>query len=104
MCGPRGEDAYLARLRCPDGSPVTVVGRSSVGTREPLPGGDRPATREDWKKAFGPKDPADETTHVVDTFEIACLDQRTRIFLDMYHCDKPPPQESPPGFTLTPSE
>jgi hypothetical protein len=57
---PPGQRAYLARLRCPDGS--VPVGIERVGS-------------------FGPG----PYTSIVDGYRLVCDGRERRIFMDMYH-------------------
>lgn len=76
--GPLGERAYLARLRCSDGSlPV-------IGTASPI-----------GIAAFG---------SVANVFPVECAKARiqARIVMDMYHAEHIE-NRAPPGFTIEPS-
>lgn len=80
VSGPGGERAYIARLRCADGTSPRV--------------GDR---HNDGVGAFGT---------IVDVYPLNCGDAapgRFRLIMDMYHDDH---QENaaPAGFTLTPGQ
>ena len=71
--GPEGERAYLARLRCADGSPVTVGARSEAGV-----------------DAFG---------SVAGAYTVTCGQTRSRIVFDMYH-EEHVETRAPAGFIL----
>ena len=73
--GPQGERAYLARLRCADGT------RPQVGNR-----------REGEVDAFGT---------VAAAFEIRCGTANARIYFDMYH-EEHVENRAPAGFTVEP--
>jgi hypothetical protein len=71
--GPDGEQAYLARLRCADGSRPRLGARHQGG-----PGG------------FG---------SVVGAYDIACNGEPLRLVFDMYH-EEHVENRAPAGFTL----
>jgi hypothetical protein len=73
--GPEGERAYLARLRCADGSPPRVGARREAGAG-----------------AFG---------SVVGAYEVFCGAAAGRIVFDMYH-EEHVETRAPAGFTLQP--
>jgi hypothetical protein len=71
--GPEGERAYLARLRCADGSAVRVGARRETGAG-----------------AFG---------SVTGSYEVFCGTAAGRIVFDMYH-EEHVETRAPQGFTL----
>jgi hypothetical protein len=76
--GPEGERAYIARLRCADGSRPEVGQRSNAGVG-----------------AFGT---------IVDVYPLDCGNAapgRFALVMDMYH-DEHREDRAPAGFTLTP--
>lgn len=73
--GPEGERAYLAKLRCADGSPIRVGARREAGIG-----------------AFG---------SVVGAYEVFCGAAAGRIVFDMYH-EEHVETRAPAGFTLQP--
>lgn len=73
VAGPDGERAYLARLRCADGSSPRVGARSAAGVG-----------------AFG---------SVVAAFEVACSGTSQRIIFDMYQ-EEYVETRPPAGFTV----
>lgn len=76
--GPAGERAYIARLRCGDGSTPRVGQRGSMGIG-----------------AFG---------SIVDGYPLDCgaaAPGRVTLVLDMYH-DEHRENRAPPGFTIQP--
>lgn len=73
--GPEGERAYLARLRCADGSAPRIGARHEAGIG-----------------AFG---------SVVGAYEIGCGAGAGRIVFDMYH-EEHVETRAPEGFTLLP--
>ncbi len=73
--GPEGERAYLARLRCADGSALRIGARREAGA-----GG------------FG---------SLVGAYEVFCGDTAGRILFDMYH-EEHVETRAPQGFTLQP--
>ncbi|MBV9930393.1 MAG: hypothetical protein JO013_05565 [Alphaproteobacteria bacterium] len=72
---PRGEYAYLHRLRCPDGQAPSATRVGNVGTG-----------------VYG---------NIVDLFQVACPGARpVEVYIDMYHDG---PETRPvPGFTIEP--
>ena len=73
VAGPDGERAYLARLRCADGSAARIGRRSAAGIG-----------------AFG---------SVVAAFEVTCSGRTERIVFDMYQ-EEYVETRPPTGFTL----
>ena len=76
--GPVGERAYIARLRCADGSPPRVGQRGSAGVG-----------------AFGT---------IVDAYPLSCgaaAPGDVRLVMDMYH-EEHREDRAPPGFTILP--
>ncbi|MGZ8283519.1 MAG: hypothetical protein ACXWUN_11315 [Allosphingosinicella sp.] len=76
--GPEGERAYLARLRCANGSPPQVGPRLDAGVG-----------------AFGT---------IVGAYALDCgpaAPGRTRLVMDMYH-EEHREDRAPPGFTVAP--
>jgi hypothetical protein len=71
--GPEGERAYLARLRCADGSMPQLGPRTSQGVG-----------------AFG---------SVVSGYELQCAAVRTMLIMDMYH-EEHREDRAPPGLTI----
>ena len=71
--GPEGELAYLARLRCADGSSPRVGSRENAGV-----------------DAFG---------SVAHAFELTCGGRGARIVFDIYH-EEHVEESAPPGFTI----
>jgi hypothetical protein len=73
---PPGQQAYLGRLRCPDGSTPTFQRQGTVGE--------------------GPY------TTIVDAYEVRCAEKSVVIYLDMYHPGYFEPR-AVPGFTIKPA-
>lgn len=71
--GPEGERAYLARLRCPDGSSPRIGVRADGGVG-----------------AYG---------SVTGAYDVACAAARSRLVFDIYH-EEFAEDRAPPGFTL----
>jgi hypothetical protein len=71
--GPQGERAYLARLRCSDGSAVRLGARNDSGVG-----------------AFGT---------VTGAYTVSCGGTTRRIVFDMYH-EEHVENRAPPGFTI----
>ena len=88
VCMPQGQHAYLSRLRCPDGQPPKFQRLGSVAkSAEPA----QPASAKD-----------DTDDHLVDAYQVTCGEQTHVVYMDMYHCNVPPPEEAPPGFSIVP--
>jgi hypothetical protein len=69
---PRGEYAYLARQRCPDGSRPRYAREGSVGLG-----------------VYG---------HILDLYEVQCASETIEVYMDMYF---PENEQRPlPGFTV----
>jgi hypothetical protein len=73
--GPAGERAYLARLRCSDGTAPRLGGRSDRGVG-----------------AFG---------SIVAAYRLNCAAASADLVMDMYH-DEHVEDRAPPGFTIVP--
>jgi hypothetical protein len=107
VCRPSGQRAYLERLTCPGGEAPRIGDRRSVGPRNPTSRQHtEPATdvqiQAHIRRLLEAKSPGpgETDTHIVDSYEVVCSDRTYLIYLDLYHCDKPPPEKAPPGFTL----
>jgi len=103
VCRPAGERAYLARLACASGEPATFTRVGSVGLRESLP----PGTTDDELRRLAGKmsgvqrlAAGDPHVHIVDQYRAVCQGTERMLYLDMYHCDAPPPARAPRGFVL----
>jgi hypothetical protein len=72
--GPQGERAYLARLRCPDGSAPQIGARREAGVG-----------------AFG---------SVVGAYEVSCGVAASRLVFDMYH-EEHVETRAPTGFVMS---
>lgn len=75
VAGPQGERAYLARLRCADGTPVRIGARREAGV--------------------GPYGSVDGA------YEIGCAAGASLLVFDMYH-EEHVETGAPAGFTLAP--
>jgi hypothetical protein len=97
VCLPPGEQAYLAGLRCPDGTTPVIKRMGSVGTRlTPAdPNDPRILLQMDPERPLQPGEP---DLHIVDAFEARCSAATSTLFVDMYHCPAPP-QPPPDGLT-----
>lgn len=100
VCEPQGEREYLSRLRCADGNPPAFERLGSVGSRNPTetPEAEELATEQVIRGR--PVGPDEIDYHVIDLYEVVCAEGRYSVFLDMYHCDQPPPTVAPPGLTF----
>lgn len=112
VCMPGGEAAYLARLRCSDGSAPKFARRGSVGPRtdypKELPGesSDAYIQRISGSSAAlrgAPLKPGEVDYHIVDVYSVTCgVEAPKAIFLDMYHCGSPASPAAPKGLSLAP--
>lgn len=89
VCLPPGEKAYLAELRCADGSHPQAHRVGSVGTRaSPVdPNDPRLLLQMDPEVPIRPGEP---DFHIVDAFEARCPGANYTLFFDMYHCPGAP--------------
>jgi hypothetical protein len=105
VCRPAGQRAYLAQLVCPDGSRPSYRRSGNVGPRM-----DPPASMTEAQNAavlaamlaFRAPAPGERDHHIVDAYELSCGAVRRTLYLDMYHCDRSPPEQAPAGYTLRP--
>ncbi|WP_064747447.1 hypothetical protein [Lysobacter antibioticus] len=103
VCEPQGQHRYLARLVCPDRSHPQFERAGSVGERTPLPAHMTEAQSVRLVEAMlagKPLAPGEPDHHVVDRYRVVCGTRETSLYLDMYHCDRPPPRIAPAGFEL----
>ncbi|MBI3373963.1 MAG: CHAT domain-containing protein [Betaproteobacteria bacterium] len=47
---------------------------------------------------YGVIKPGEPDVHIVDGYEVTCGNSKQMIYMDMYHCEQPPPTSPPPGF------
>jgi hypothetical protein len=99
VCFTPGESAYLKALRCPNGQPVRSDRLGPVGTRTQGQNANDPRALEqmDPARVLGPGEP---DLHIVDSFRIDCGTSALTIYIDMYHCAGPLPEDAPPGLHL----
>jgi hypothetical protein len=103
VCEPMGQRQYLARLLCPDSRHPEFARAGNVGPRQDIP---ENASDEmlDAMMAdmFKPRklQPGEPDYHIVDAYEVACGEQVTVLYLDMYHCAQDRPDRAPAGFTI----
>jgi hypothetical protein len=102
VCKPTGERDYLRRLRCADGSAPEFSRNGSYGTRTPMKSAEDEKMAQDQALGGTPVPPGGPDFHVLDVYEIRCGDTAVEVFIDMYHCDQPPPAQAPAGFTIVP--
>lgn len=103
VCRPAGQRAYLDRLQCADGSPVTYRRVGSFGARTELPqnlSDKEQAALLDKAIRGTPLQPGEPDHHVVDGYEVSCGQAKRIVYMDMYHCDRPATTEVPAGFTV----
>ncbi|SRR5260221_7854132 len=89
VCLPPGEKAYLAGLRCADGSKPLPRSLGSIGSRrQPIePDDARILLQMDPERRLAPGEP---DFHIVDAIEAHCPEAVTTLFFDMYHCPARP--------------
>lgn len=89
VCLPPGEKAYLAALRCPDGSRPQPHRVGNTGTRaQPIdPNDPRLLLQMDPERPLAPAEP---DFHIVDAVEARCPGATFTLFFDMYHCPANP--------------
>ena len=103
VCKPEGQRRYLARLVCPNRQHPEFRRVGSVGPRAPIPEAVLEANLARWlaaASAYQGLEAGDPDYHMVDHYELDCGDSSTSLYLDMYHCDAPPPDAAPRGFDL----
>ena len=103
VCYPQGQREYLARLVCPGGAHPSFERSGSAGPRMPLPDDMSDAQIEALLADMRSPDKVGgegPDLHVVDAYEVVCGEQRTRLYLDMYHCAAERPTRAPKGFTI----
>ncbi len=103
VCEPVGQRQYLARLLCPDRRHPEFARTGNVGPRQDVPA-DASEEMFDTMIAdmFKPRklQPGEPDYHIVDAYEVACGEQVTVLYLDMYHCAQDRPDRAPVGFTI----
>ncbi len=98
---PPGERVYLSSLRCPDGSKPTNGIRYTVGPRTAPADRNDPRMFEQLHRAPAPGEP---DLHIIDAYPMECPMFAEMVYLDMYHCDVPPPSVAPANFTFEPAQ
>ena len=105
VCSAKGEQEYLARLRCADGSRPEVGHRSSVGLRDPFDSKPAQLDEGSFKRSMDPNrklEAGERDPHIVDAFPLSCGGTKLTVYLDMYHCAAAAPREAPEGFLFSP--
>jgi hypothetical protein len=99
VCFVPGETAYLKALRCPNGEPLRSDRLGPVGTRTKTPDVNDPRALQQMDPALqlGPGEP---DLHIVDAFRIDCGPMALTIYIDMYHCGAPRPEDAPEGLRI----
>lgn len=103
VCKPMGQRQYLARLLCPDSRHPEFARTGSVGPRQEIPEDASDETLDAMMAdMFKPRklQPGEPDYHIVDAYEVACGEQVTVLYLDMYHCAQDRPDRAPAGFTI----
>lgn len=99
VCLPSGESEYLKALRCLNGAPARSERLGPVGTRTQVASGNDTRALEQMDPAR-PIRPGEPDLHIVDAFRIDCGPSALTIYLDMYHCLGPKPEDAPQGLRL----
>jgi len=105
VCNTKGEQDYLARLRCADGNKPEVGHRSSIGMRDPFDSKPAQLDAGSFKKSMDPNrklEAGERDPHIVDAFPLQCGATKLTLYLDMYHCAAAAPREAPEGFLFSP--
>jgi hypothetical protein len=103
VCKPAGERAYLSRLVCSTGQSPTFKRVGSIGSRNEIPNSlsaEQQKVLLDKLLRYTPLQPGEPDYHVIDGYEVVCGEEKRIVFLDMYHCDQPPPSAAIRGFTI----
>jgi hypothetical protein len=106
VCKPFGERFYLDHLRCVDGSPPTYHRVGSFGPRVAIPDNLTNEQKTALLKRIisgEPLAPGEPDHHIIDGYEVSCVDSKRMIYMDMYHCHQPLPATAPNGFRLAPT-
>ncbi|MBC3930399.1 hypothetical protein [Undibacterium curvum] len=107
VCRISGKDEYLARLVCESGDRIEIGQRGNVGPRtEMKSNATQDEVREMIRRNLQYSSPAAGVPdyHIVDVYPVKCGATVRFVYLDMYHCDKPSPQNAPRGFKLLPTQ
>jgi hypothetical protein len=103
VCKPRGEHEYLARLVCPDSEHPKFDRTGNFGERTPLPDDlseDDSNRLVEGMMGYKALQAGEIDYHIVDGYDVVCGETKTRVYLDMYHCDAPRPTRAPAGFSI----
>ena len=103
VCMPTGQREYLERLICPGQEHPLFVRAGNVGPRAPLPENGSEAQLLMIVLSMPTAEPLAEGAadhHWIDAYEVDCGGEKTMVYMDMYHCDAPPPTAAPAGFML----
>lgn len=99
VCQPRGEQAYLSRLLCSDGTVPTFERVGSFGPRSDhalKEGETEPSLRERINGA--PLKPGQPDRHILDGYDLQCGTKKYFLYMDMYHCSQAEPNVPPADF------
>jgi hypothetical protein len=100
VCLPPGEHAFLMRLRCRGGAQAREVSREAAGTRTPLRSADDRRALEQLDPGL-PLSRGEPDLHLVEALLVSCPEGDQTLFVDMYHCAQPPPEQAPDGMQLS---
>jgi hypothetical protein len=100
VCKPQGEQEYLSRLRCPDGSTPESLRLGSYGSRTEIRSVPDAEMAEKQTLRGVPVPPDGKDFHILDKYAVRCGDTVIEVFMDMSHCNQAPPAEAPAGLTI----
>ena len=106
VCRPQGQRAYLSRLSCPDGTAPQFHRIGSFGQRHEMSKEAAEQLTDEQRQRImrgAPLQPGEIDHHVVDGYELSCGSTQRRVFMDMYHCGQPAPEQAPQGFGIRPA-
>lgn len=103
VCDISGEDIYLRRLRCEDGTIPSIVRAGNAGTRNSPKDIDPIEILEQTSK-YRPIPDGVEDQHIIDLYKVQCGENAVDVYFDMYHCMADPPQTAISGFSMTAEE
>lgn len=101
VCLPPGAQLWLSRLRCPDGAPVQIVSQEPIGPRNEPESPDDPRLLAQLD-AGRPLARGEPDLHLVNQVVVSCSDGDRTLYIDMYHCNQPPPDIPPDGLSIAP--
>nr|CAP48956.1 putative integron gene cassette protein [uncultured bacterium] len=95
----REKENTWQKLICPSGKTAKFQRAGSIGPRHDLPEGLTDKQLEELLlNGFEALEVGAIDYHIIDAYTVGCGSSSTTVYLDMYHCDKPAPEQSPKGF------